>query len=133
MKTTTLERNELDAAVETLLRGYEEETSLYSVVRNLTRNQRVTLRDERDVPRFSDLHDEKEDILQLIEQIEDEMKSAKSVVMARHPDRCPRSLRLTRLLDNLTQLIEEIRILESANAALLGGTEGKSVALASQG
>ena len=114
-----VENLNVEKAVETLLRGYEEEASLYSVVRNLTLNQRETLHSVWDLQRFADLLDEKEDLLQIIGQIDEELAPAKTVVMAQGPERCPHRNRLTRLLDKLTEMIEEIRLIEGSNASIL--------------
>ena len=74
MKTRTL--GEVEAAVNSLLSGYQEELNLYLVVRNLTMAQRELLTQQHaavgiaagltqraDFMRFTDLLDEKEDIL----------------------------------------------------------------------
>ena len=111
----------LAAAMDALVRGYREELQLYSTVRALTWRQRDTLREGWNLDRFGDLLDEKEDLLQMIGQIESVMKGAKSLVLARKPSQCPDRWTLERLLDQLTAMIEEIRAVEGANASLLEG------------
>ena len=109
----------LTAAMDALVHGYSEEMELYSTVRALTWRQRETLCDGWNLDQFGDLLDEKEDLLQMIGQIESVMKSAKSLVLTRKPPQGPSRWKLERLLDQLTAMIEEIREVEGANATLL--------------
>ena len=109
----------LTAALDTLVHGYREESELYTRVRRLTWRQRDTLRDGWDLDQFSDLLEEKEDLLQMIGQIESVMKGAKTLVLGRKQPECPNRWQLERLLDQLAAMIEEIRALEGANASLL--------------
>jgi len=102
-----------------LVRGYEEETQLYTRVRNLTWKQRMTLLDGQDLYQFGDLLDEKQDILRLIAEMETRLRGAKSIVLSRKPSQCPNRSKLEALLDGLAATIEQIRALESANASLL--------------
>jgi hypothetical protein len=111
--------SDLTAAMDTLVHGYRAESELYTRVRRLTWRQRDTLRENWDLDRFSDLLEEKEDLLRMIGQIETVMKSAKTLVLSRKPSQCPSRWKLEALLDQLTAMIEEIRIVESANASLL--------------
>jgi hypothetical protein len=111
----------LTAALDTLVHGYREESELYTRVRRLTWRQRDTLRDGWDLDQFSDLLEEKEDLLQMIGQIESVMKGAKSLVLSGKPSQCPSRWTLETLLDQLTAMIEEIRAVESANASLIEG------------
>lgn len=115
----TCKEADVDVAVNALLRGYQEEAGLYTVVRNLTLSQHRTLRTNRDLMRFSDLLDEKEDLLQLIDQIEEVLAPAKSAVLGSEPSDRDHRRRLAGTLDQVTDLIEEIRILESRNAGML--------------
>jgi hypothetical protein len=110
---------ELTTALDTLVHGYRAESELYLRVRKLTWRQRETLRDGWNLDRFSDLLEEKEDLLRMIGQIESVMKGAKTVVLSRKPSQCPNRWALERLLDQLTAVIEEIRVVETANATLL--------------
>ena len=112
---------EMDSAVDFLLRGYEEELNLYSVVFDLTVRQNQVLRDSQDLVRFCDLLDEKEDLLRIIGQIDVEMKQAKTFLLLQQPEVCPRRWRLTFLLDRVTRLIERIRARERMNIELLQG------------
>ena len=106
-------------AMNTLLSGYREEAELYLCVRRLTWRQRDLLRTGLDLNLFRDLLEEKEDLLRMIVQIESEMKSAKSLVLSCPPSECPDRRKLERLLDRLTDTIEEIRIVEGGNACRL--------------
>ena len=106
-------------AMDALILGYSEEMEIYSTVRALTWQQRDTLRDGWNLDQFGDLLDEKEDLLEMIGQIESVMKSAKSLVLAKKPPQSPNRWKLERLLDQLTGLIEEIRAVEGANASML--------------
>ena len=110
---------DLTSAMDTLVHGYREESELYTRVRKLTWRQRDTLREGRNLDRFCDLLDEKEDLLRMIEQVESVMKGAKSLVLGRKQPECPNRWQLERLLDQLAEMIEEIRALEGANASLL--------------
>ncbi len=118
-KRTDASPANLAAAMEALVHGYSEELELYSTVRALTWSQRHTLDEGWNLDRFCDLLDEKQDLLQMIGQIEAVMKSAKSLVLNRNLAQCPDRWKLERLLDQLTALIEEIREVEGANATLL--------------
>jgi len=112
---------DLTAALDTLVDGYRTESELYTRVRKLTWRQRDTLREGWDLDRFSDLLEEKEDLLRMIGQIESVMKSAKTLILSQEPSQVPNRWKLETLLDRLTALIEEIRIVENANATLLDG------------
>jgi hypothetical protein len=109
------------AAVDALVHGYSTELELYSTVRALTWRQRDMLCDGWNLDRFGDLLDEKEDLLRMIGQIESAMKGAKSLVLSRKLLQCPNRWKLERLLDQLAEMIEEIRAVEGANASLLEG------------
>jgi hypothetical protein len=111
----------LTTAMDALVHGYSEEVELYSTLRALTWSQRDILCDGWNLDRFGDLLDEKEDLLQMIDQIETLMQDAKSLVLSRKPVHCPGRWKLERLLDRLTAMIEEIRAVEGANASLLEG------------
>jgi hypothetical protein len=102
-----------------LLSGYQEEAELYLRVRRLTWRQREMLRNGMDLSMFSDLLEEKEDLLRVIAEIESEMKSAKSLVLSQPPAKCPNRRKLELLLERLAETIEEIRIVEGNNACLL--------------
>jgi len=130
MKTCTL--GEVEAAVNSLLSGYQEELNLYLVVRNLTMAQKELLTPQHaavgiaagltqraDFMRFTDLLDEKEDILRIIGQIESEMKPSKSLVMSQEPETCPRRWTLATLLDRVADTIDEIRVMERDNVSRL--------------
>jgi hypothetical protein len=110
---------EISAALDTLVHGYRTESELYTRVRKLTWWQHDTLRAGWDLDRFSDLLEEKEDLMRMIGQIESVMKSAKSLVLSRKPSQCPDRWKLEKLLDQLAAMIEEIRIVEGANVSLL--------------
>ena len=121
---TTAQRNppeNLTAAMDALVHGYSEEMELYSTLRALTWSQRDILCDGWNLDRFGDLLDEKEDLLQMIDQIEAVMQEAKSLVLSRKPPQSPSRWKLERLLDRLAAMIEEIRAVEGANASLLQG------------
>jgi len=118
-KRTDASPANLTAAMDALVHGYREELEIYSTVRALTWSQRRTLDQDWNLDRFCDLLDEKQDLLQMIGQIESVMKSAKSLVLTRDLAQCPDRWKLERLLDQLTILIEEIREVEGANATLL--------------
>jgi hypothetical protein len=109
----------LTDAMDALVHGYSEEMALYATVRTLTLRQRDTLHDGWDLDRFGDLLDEKEDLLQMIGQIESLMKHAKSLVLLRKPPECPSRRKLERMLDQLTAVIEEIRAIEGGNAEMI--------------
>jgi len=106
-------------AMDALVRGYSEEIELYSTVRALTRRQSEMLRGGWSLDLFADLLDEKEDLLRMIGQIESLMKKAKSLVLAKKPPEGPNRWKLEKLLDRLTAIIEEIRLLEGDNASIL--------------
>ena len=110
---------EITAALDTLVHGYRAESELYTCLRKLTWRQHDTLREGWDLERFGDLLEEKEDLLQMIGQIESVMKSAKSLVLSGKPSQCPDRWKLEKVLDQLTAMIEEIRIVEGANDSLL--------------
>ena len=119
---------ELESAIKVLLRGYEEELNLYFVVRALAMRQKEMLREPSDLLSFCDLLDEKEDLLQIIGQMEYEMEGAKSFVLSSQPGTCPYlsrasrpngRWRLTVLLDRVTAAIEDIRAIEQDNISLL--------------
>ncbi|MGO8705469.1 MAG: flagellar export chaperone FlgN [Candidatus Brocadiia bacterium] len=120
--TATAERTapaNLTAAVDALVHGYNAELEIYSTVRALTYKQRDTLCNGWDLDRFGDLLDEKEDLLQMIGQVESVMKGAKALVLGRKDSECPNRWQLERLLDHLARMIEEIRALERVNASFL--------------
>lgn len=126
MKRTSLKHAEtrvnaahVETAVDTLMRGYEEEINLYLVLRKLTLNQREMLLEGGRLERFCDLHEEKEDLLAIIGQIDDEMASAKGVVVEHRAEEHPKCVALAHLLDRLTDVIEDTRRLEGSNAMLL--------------
>ena len=112
-------RQNVSAAMNSLLNGYREEATLYLRVRKLAWRQRDVLRSGMDLNLFRDLLEEKEDVLRMIAQIESQMKSAKSLVLSQPPSQCPDRRKLETLLDRLTGTIEEICIVENANASLL--------------
>jgi hypothetical protein len=106
-------------AMNALLKGYRGEAELYLRVRRLAWRQRDMLRNGLDVNLFGDLLEEKGNLLRMIAQIESEMKSAKSLVLSHSPSQCPGRRALEMLLNRLIGTIEEIRIVERANACLL--------------
>jgi hypothetical protein len=112
-------RERAASAMNALLKGYQEEAQLYLRMLRLTWQQRDILRSALDVHRFRDLLEEKEDLLRLIAQIEFEMKDARSFVLSQPPSGCPNRWKLEMLLDRLTEMIEEIRVVEGNNACLL--------------
>jgi hypothetical protein len=119
-------RERVASAMNTLLDGYRNETELYLHMLRLTWRQRDLLGSGLDLYRFRDLLEEKEDLLRRIGRIELEMKSAKSLVLSQPPSQCPSRWTLEMLLDRLTDTIEEIRIVESSNARLLGAVPAAS-------
>ena len=112
-------RANITAAVNALVRGYEEETNLYLAMRRLTLSQKEMLAHGEDLSWVWDILDEKEDLLKMIEEIEGTMGEAKAVVLSQDPETCPNRWKLTPLLERLTEIIEELRVLETGNAALL--------------
>jgi flagellar biosynthesis/type III secretory pathway chaperone len=114
-------QTDVAAAVNALVRGYTEEALLYRHVRRLTWEQSDTLYEGRDLDQFQDLLDEKEDLLQMIEQIESGLREAKTRVSSNERLECPVRPRLNALLDRLIQIIAEIRAVESDNASFLSG------------
>ena len=109
----------VESAVNALVRGYQEETNLYLAMRRLTLSQKEMLANGEDLAWIWDILDAKEDLLKMIEEIEGTMAQAKAVVLSQAPETCPDRWKLTTLLDRLTEIIEELRILENGNAALL--------------
>ena len=117
MSTCTDEKAEL--AVDMLLHGYREELNLYSAMRDVTLAQQKILNNGADLLRFTDLLDEKGDILQLIGQIDSEMAGAKALVTSLPQATCPRRRQLAALLDRVTDTIEQTRAIEQDNVSLL--------------
>lgn len=117
MKTDT--QTGVVAAINALVHGYREEAQLYMHVRRLTWKQHDTLHDGWGLDQLHDLGDEKEDLLQMIEQIESGMRTARAVVLLKEPSECLDRSKLDMLLDHMIEIIEEIRIVESDNASLL--------------
>jgi len=113
--------NPMDRAVRRLLDAYDEEMHLYSIMRELTLEQRAALAETGRVDRFLDLFDQKQDLLELIGQIDSSVNEARTTVLSSQPDGCPGRGRLGALLDRLRNLIEDIRAIERENAARLGG------------
>ena len=109
----------VDVAIDMLLMGYKEELNLYAVVRELTLSQKRILCNGMDLMRFKDMLDEKDDVLKLIDQIEEELSKAKPVVTAQHPPSTCRRKELVRVLDQVTETIEDIRAMERENVELL--------------
>jgi len=109
----------VEAAVNALVRGYQEETNLYLAMRRLTLSQKEMLANGEDLAWIWDILDAKEDLLKMIEEIEGTMAPAKAVVLSQAPATCPDRWKLTTLLDRLTEIIGELRALENGNAALL--------------
>ncbi len=109
------------SAMDALLSGYREEAEIYLHMLQLTWRQRDILRNGLDLSLFRDLLEEKEALLRMIGQIDTEMKSAKSLVLSYPPSQSPNRRELEKLLDRLTERIEEIRRAESNNAGLLDG------------
>jgi hypothetical protein len=107
------------AAMNALMKGYREEVHLYMDVCRLTWKQRDTFREGWDQAQFHDLQDEKENLLRMLGQFESEMRAAKVIVLSKEPLECPDRWQLKMLLDRLTETIEEIGIVESANASFL--------------
>jgi hypothetical protein len=105
-------------ALVNLTRAYQEEAGMYLAMRDITVRQYQALCDA-DLLRFGDLFDEKEDLLAIIGQIDAETEGAKGILLSGPTDETPERLKLASLLDRITQVIEEIRLLESHNAALL--------------
>jgi hypothetical protein len=112
-------QTDVAAATDTLEHGYREETQLYMHVSRLTWKQHDALREESDLDQFHDLRDEKEDLLQMVEEIESGMRAAQAFVLSKGPSVCLGRFRLNGLLDRLMETLEEIRIVESDNASLL--------------
>ena len=112
-------------ALDDLVRGYEEEMQLYRKVRNLAWGQRMALRNGRDLNRFGDLLDEKQDLLRMIAEIESHLRAAKSLVVSRELPQCPNRRKLETLLDELAATIEDTCVIESANAALLNAVPAR--------
>ena len=107
------------AAINDLVRGYREEAQLYMRVRRLTWQQHDTLHEGWDLDQFHDLLDEKDDLLQMVEQIESGMHTARAIVLLKKPLECLNRLKLDMVLDHIIETIEEIWIVESDNASLL--------------
>ena len=105
--------------MDTLVHGYREESELYTRVRKLTWRQRETLCEGWDLDRFGDLLDEKEDLLQMIGQIESRDEERQIAGPVEKAAAMPEPLEARTLLDQLTAMIEEIRDVEGANATLL--------------
>jgi len=116
---THARRKDLDTAVHMLVQGYEEEMRLYSVVQDLTLQQKALLARNECNGAFCFLLERKEHLLGMIGRLESGMSPAKSLVMAQQPGRCPHRWRLTALLDSLQGMIEEIRDAERENVDFL--------------
>jgi hypothetical protein len=112
-------QTDVATAVNVLVHGYGEEAQLYMRIRRLTWKQHDTLHEEWDLDQFQDLLDQKEDLLQMAEQIEAGMQAARAIVLSRGPSACPDRVRLDMLLDHIIEIIEEIWIVESDNASFL--------------
>ena len=112
-------RTGVAVAMNALMKGYREEAHLYMDVCRLTWKQRDTLREGWNLAQFRDLQDEKENLLRMLGQLESEMRAAKVIVLSKEPSKCPDRWQLKMLLDRLTETMEEIGIVESANASLL--------------
>jgi len=110
---------DVTSAVDYLTQAYKEEAGLYLAVRDTTVRQQMALERDADLMRFADLFETKEDLLALIGQLDAEMAPAKSVIMSHPPEDTDTRRKLARLLDHVTEIIEEIRLLESHNAELL--------------
>jgi hypothetical protein len=106
------------AAIEALEHGYREEAQLYMHVRRLTWKQHEILHEGWDLDQFHDLRDEKEDLLQMVEQIESGLHAARAIVLFRKPLECLDRSKLDMLLDHMIEIIEEIWIVDSDNASL---------------
>jgi len=111
--------DQIEEALGMLLMGYKEELNLYSVVRRLTLGQRKILNNGRDMLRFNDMHDEKQDVLRLIDQIDKELSKAKKVVTSKHSPHAGPERKLAHVLDRVTETIEGIRSVERENIELL--------------
>jgi len=111
--------NKIELAMDMLLRGYQEELNLYSAMHELTLTQKEILGDEGSLSRFCDLLQEKEQILRVIGQIDDEMSGAKALITSSAPNGTPRRRQLNALLDRLTDTIDDLRALEQDNASVL--------------
>ena len=114
-----LKAGNVDVAMTMLLTGYKEELNLYSVVRELTLSQQRILHNGRDLMRFNDMLDEKEDVLRLIDQIDEELSKAKTVVTSQRPTSTCRKKELAHVLDQVTETLEDIRAMERENVELL--------------
>jgi len=112
-------RKDVDTAVHMLMRGYEEEMRLYSLVHDLTIQQKALFARRDYDGAASSLLEQKERLLSMIGKLESEMSPAKSLVMAQQPDHCPHRWQLAALLDSLQDMIEEIRDAERENVSLL--------------
>jgi hypothetical protein len=112
-------QTDIVAAINALVHGYREEAQLYTHVRRLTWKQHDTLHEGWDLEQFEDLRDEKEDLLQMVEQIESGMHTARAIVLFKEPSECLDRSKLDMLLDHVIEIIEEIWIVESDNASLL--------------
>ena len=110
---------DVDVAMNMLVMGFKEELNLYAVVRELTLSQKKILGNGRDLMRFNDMLDEKEDVLRLIDQIDEELSKAKTVVTSQRPQSTCCRKELAHVLDQVTETIEEIRVMERENVELL--------------
>ena len=119
-------RQRIKAAMDLLIRGYEEEVNLYSAVRDLALRQKRMLGESSDLVRFCRLLADKEDLLRIIGRIEEEMAPARSLVTSLGPERYPDRWKLTVLLDQVWDLIEDIRALERQSISLLERVPEKS-------
>ena len=114
-------RDLLGAALDMLVRGYEEELNLYSDVRDLTARQQTELCERHDAQSFRDMLAEKESLLRFIGRIEEQLAPAKVIAMTRRMNGHPSRVKLTALLDAVTDVIEETREMERENVQMLEG------------
>jgi len=113
---TKARRRLLDQAVHLLIRGYQEEMSLYRLVRDISQRQVRTLDGQDGLRAFCELHRRKEQVLDLIGRIESEMRVAKEVVLSHSPTDCPHRHRLVEILQDVQGLIRAVREAEELNA-----------------
>ncbi len=116
---TATARTGADMAMDMLLEGYREETRLYRLLLEVAREQRTTLLAHGTVARFSDLLDAKEDLVEMIGQIEQHLEYAKRVVLSHGPATQDGCAALAAILDHVTQVIAEVQDIEEGNAAML--------------
>jgi hypothetical protein len=109
----------VSAAVNTLVHAYEEEINLYRAIRSIASRQKAILANNGSVQEFTDLLDEKDDLLKLIGQIEHSMRPLCAAVLSIQAAACPDRARLAGILDKLMLVIEEAGCVEMENVSML--------------